>query len=99
MYAAEEDHVELAVAGGDPPEALEPAKVTFYLVAPTVALGVVGPGPAAVGPGRDDWLLVQFDRQATHAITPIGAVHHHCLRPQTEPSARRRARPTGPSTA
>ena len=53
---AEEHHVEFVVAGGDPAEALEPAEEAFDLVAPEVALSVVGPESAAIGLGRDDGL-------------------------------------------
>ena len=75
MGEAEEDEVELVVAGGDPAEALEPAEEAFDLAAAAVEFAVVGPGRVAVAGRRNDGPVAQLASQLAGLVAVIGAVH------------------------
>ncbi len=64
MEGGEVDLVQFVAAEGNAPEALEAAEAAFDFVAPAVAGAVVGPGPAAVGLGRDHRLIAELGGQS-----------------------------------
>ena len=75
MDGGEEDDVEFVATSVDPVEALEAAEEAFDLVATAVDRTVVVVRFAAVGAGRDDWLVAEFERDASSRVVLVGAVH------------------------
>ena len=73
MDGGEED-VEFVAASGNPMEPLEAAEEAFNLVAVLVHFTAVVVRIAPVGLGRDDWLVAEFERQASGPVV-VGAVH------------------------
>lgn len=62
MDGGEEDDLELVATTVDPVEALEPTEEALDLVAAAVDLAVVVVRPVAVGAGRDDGAVAEFER-------------------------------------
>jgi len=71
----EVDLVQFVAAEGNAMEALEAAEEAFDFVAPAIADTVVGPGPAAVGLGRDDRMVTELSGQSPGGVVFVGAVH------------------------
>ena len=74
MDEAEEDEVELVVAGSDPTEALEPAEEALDLVAAAIKGAVVGLGRVAAIGRRDDGAIAQLPNGLADLVIVIGAV-------------------------
>ncbi len=74
MDGGEVDLVQFVTAEGNVTEALEATEESFDFVAPAIAGAVVGPGPAAVGPGRDDGMVTELGGQAPGGVVFVGAV-------------------------
>lgn len=73
---AQEDDIELLESREDAPEALQPAKQAFHLVATPVHLPVVHPRVQAIALGRDDMNEAEVEHQLTGLVILVGAIHH-----------------------